>query len=656
MAKKIAACLDWLLGFNGCLMIAVATLQIVSRANSGIGLGTWSSKLKDGYYVTVQSKAANKHRFYIMPVNESLKKPKGSTPSGIESGKVYTIKSKGNGTLYMAPQGGDLGSNAPGTLAKGARDTTQRWYLKEAGNGSFQIINLASNKALHVVNKQRHNGTGVVMAARNASNNSQNWWIRKNSDGSMSFVNRFNGLTLSASSLANGSTLVTNYKPSAKLKNFNVAKTNPMHEGVYEMALTAKNSQAVSLSGNSVAANKQLKIFAYDGALTQKFFMKKLSDGTYAIRSQYSARYLADKGGKIVQDVYTQGDAQKWEPVFKDNYFVLRNVATGDYLRTAGAKVANNTLLVTGSAGHPLSLIERHTIDDGAYIIQNAGNSNRVLGANSKKPEAAGAKAYVYKSNDALSQKYQITYVGRDGSGEEMYKIVNIGSTMALTSSGSNITQQKYAGAASQKWKLDISHYGGVVFVNKATGKTIHSNGVDKNVSGAAPKTNTNVDRWTFKKTTSISGLGLAALKRVNATYSKTNFAIAVNLSKHYFWVFSRANQSAPWDVKYEWRCSNGKKATPTFAVNKLLSGAKRYKNARKKADGTYHTTDFYYLTYVGSGQYIHTPLYKIGSKTKYKDKRMGKAISGGCVRVLRENAIWVYHNIKKGTRCIMYY
>ncbi len=32
MAKKIAACLDWLLGFNGCLMIAVATLQIVSRA------------------------------------------------------------------------------------------------------------------------------------------------------------------------------------------------------------------------------------------------------------------------------------------------------------------------------------------------------------------------------------------------------------------------------------------------------------------------------------------------------------------------------------------------------------------------------------------------------------------------------------------------
>lgn len=32
MAKKIAAALDWLLGFNGCMMIAVATLQIVSRS------------------------------------------------------------------------------------------------------------------------------------------------------------------------------------------------------------------------------------------------------------------------------------------------------------------------------------------------------------------------------------------------------------------------------------------------------------------------------------------------------------------------------------------------------------------------------------------------------------------------------------------------
>ena len=32
MAHKIAAVIDWILGFNGCLMIATATLQIVSRA------------------------------------------------------------------------------------------------------------------------------------------------------------------------------------------------------------------------------------------------------------------------------------------------------------------------------------------------------------------------------------------------------------------------------------------------------------------------------------------------------------------------------------------------------------------------------------------------------------------------------------------------
>ena len=31
MAKKIAKIIDWILGLNGCLMIATATLQIVSR-------------------------------------------------------------------------------------------------------------------------------------------------------------------------------------------------------------------------------------------------------------------------------------------------------------------------------------------------------------------------------------------------------------------------------------------------------------------------------------------------------------------------------------------------------------------------------------------------------------------------------------------------
>jgi lipoprotein-anchoring transpeptidase ErfK/SrfK len=164
-------------------------------------------------------------------------------------------------------------------------------------------------------------------------------------------------------------------------------------------------------------------------------------------------------------------------------------------------------------------------------------------------------------------------------------------------------------------------------------------------------------EQWQLKATDAFNKLQLKAYKKIKNASSNTRYAIAVDLKNHWLWVYERGSKSDPWSLKYEWRCSNGKKATPTPAVNRLTSGYKRYKNPQIKPDGqTEYQSSFYYMTYVDSGKYIHTPLYKKGSHSRYKDKRMGRSISNGCIRVKTPNAIWVYKHIKRGTRIITYY
>ncbi|MDO4399322.1 MAG: RICIN domain-containing protein [Coriobacteriia bacterium] len=658
MAKKKNSKLQmWVLKKSG------KGYKILSAANKNIGFGTWSGKLKADYFVTVQSDASKKQKFYILPVTESLKKPSETTLNTYEDGKIFILTNHSKWSLDIVPQGSDVASKIPVTLAKVAnKHMSSKWSLKATANGSYQLVNLASNKALAIDGKHRYNDTPIIQATRNASSQLQQWWIYENSDGSHSLVNRFNGLTLRATGdkLNNGVALTTGVKPAAKSKNYAMSNVEPIDEGVYEIAMGSKISQAFNIPGKSAAADTQVKTLAYNKLISQKFKFAAAEGVYYTIRSQYSSRYLADKNGKIVQGTYNEGTAQRWEVVYDGDGFLIKNVKTGNYMRISGGKTTDNAAVVSSAtynkASENLRLIQRNTIDDGTYFIWTGSDNQKVLGSDKNNSNKSKAKQYVYAKADNQAMKYTLTYLGKDSQGREVYKLINCYSNKALSSKGTNVYQYKYRGKANQKWALDVSRKGGVMFVNTKTGKALKSKGKNKTAVAAGANVKSKGERWDITETYAFSGLQLEAYKKIAATYSNTNYAIAINLSDHYLWVFQRTNSTAPWTLKYEWRCSNGKAATPTPAVNMLLSGAKRYKNPTYNPDNELYHSAFYYMTYIAKGKYIHTPLYQRGSKTVWRDKRMCKSISNGCVRVLTPNAIWVYKNIKRGTRCITYY
>lgn len=135
-----------------------------------------------------------------------------------------------------------------------------------------------------------------------------------------------------------------------------------------------------------------------------------------------------------------------------------------------------------------------------------------------------------------------------------------------------------------------------------------------------------------------------AMQSKANSYSSSTKYLILVNCSAHKVAIYK--GKKGSWsNVKY-WSCTTGKSSTPTkkgvFTVKaKGLSFGSGY-------------TCWYYTQFYGN-YLFHSVLYKQGSKTQIKDGRLGISASHGCVRLSMANAKWIYNNIPRGTKVVIY-
>ena len=135
-----------------------------------------------------------------------------------------------------------------------------------------------------------------------------------------------------------------------------------------------------------------------------------------------------------------------------------------------------------------------------------------------------------------------------------------------------------------------------------------------------------------------------AAMLAVAQGYSSpTQYLILVNRSTHNVGVYQ--GWQGNWSNVHYWDCADGAPGTPTIAG--LFSvGSKGY-YFDSGAARCYWYTQF-------RGNYLfHSVLYnKDGT---LQDGRVGMALSHGCVRLLIENAKWIYDNIPVGTTVLVY-
>ena len=115
---------------------------------------------------------------------------------------------------------------------------------------------------------------------------------------------------------------------------------------------------------------------------------------------------------------------------------------------------------------------------------------------------------------------------------------------------------------------------------------------------------------------------------------SKTKYLIWISLYSQRVFVFQ--GSTGKWNCIKSWQCNSGRASTPTETGLSRKLYAKYKKNSKHK-----------YWSRFSRNSAIH-------GRNK-KDAKLGKPISGGCVRVDNDNALFVMKSIPKKTRVVVF-
>ena len=155
----------------------------------------------------------------------------------------------------------------------------------------------------------------------------------------------------------------------------------------------------------------------------------------------------------------------------------------------------------------------------------------------------------------------------------------------------------------------------------------------------------TSIDGWQLQTDGSMLTDKQAEMFQMAQAYnSNTNYLILVDRAACKVAVY--AGRFGAWNNIMYWDCAPGKASTPTVSGTFTVQGKGYYFDSGSAR--CYWYTQFY-------GNYLfHSVLY-----SKYNgslmDGRVGITLSHGCVRLQIDNAKWIYDNIPRGTKVVIY-
>ena len=128
---------------------------------------------------------------------------------------------------------------------------------------------------------------------------------------------------------------------------------------------------------------------------------------------------------------------------------------------------------------------------------------------------------------------------------------------------------------------------------------------------------------------------------------SPTNYIVIVDRAAHRVGVFKGSKYNCA-DTKY-YKCCVGKPSTPTISGTYYIKSRGKYFDTGTKGR-------CWYFTQINGNYLFHSVIYdRQNSPKRIIDNSMDAAVSHGCVRLDLENAKWIYDNIPKNTKVIIY-
>ena len=319
----------------------------------------------------------------------------------IENG-TYTISSAMNSNLVLDISGNSMDSGANVLIWNKSNQNNQKFNITYLENGYYKMEVVTSGKYLSGTSLNAKNEDNVIQSTYKDLD-TQKWFIKDAGNGYYYIISKSSSLYLDIyggkSELGSNVQLYEGKNGINQKFRFNkidVVKGNKViSEGTYNISSALDFNQVLDVSWASQNNNANIEIYTRNMASNQKFKFQYTDDGYYKIVAIHSGKVLTVKSSSITPGANVEQyedlglDAQKW--VIKsagDGYYYIISKCNGLYLDLQGGISNSGTNIEVYTPNnkawqrfkfYSTEINAKKTIDSGNYIITSALNSNKVI-------------------------------------------------------------------------------------------------------------------------------------------------------------------------------------------------------------------------------------------------------------------------------------
>lgn len=441
----------------------------------------------------------------------------------IPNGNYYiNVRSKVASSVDIP--GGSAADSTAIQLYSGNSSKAQQFTFTRQSDGSYEIINVNSGKALDVRNGVAENNAIVQQYSRNNSQ-AQRWFIRDSGAGY--YLQSALGnwvLDLSGGNTANGAAIRL-YTPNGTASQLFVVSSSDVNiaTGVSMIITSVANKKLVTdVTGASTANGARVQLYSSNNTNAQKYRFESIGNGTYKIVNVNSGKVLDVAGGSTANGAalqqYTSNNtvAQQWTvrnygngkiALVSVNANKAVDILGGNAVQQAQLQLysPNGTVaqqwLVTKA---PLTLRERlnetaakhrQDLPDGTYTFGSRLNASMKMDVSGASRSNYG-NVQIWAGNGTNAQKWKVTH---DSNGYVTLTSVNSGKVLdvngGVSANGTNVQQYDSNGTYAQKWIAVKNSDGSYTFQSALAENAV------LDVNGGSSANGTNVQLYTSNGT-----------------------------------------------------------------------------------------------------------------------------------------------------------
>ena len=398
----------------------------------------------------------------------------------IPNGNYYiNVRSKVASSVDIP--GGSATDSTAIQLYSGNGSKAQQFTFTRQSDGSYEIVNVNSGKALDVRNGVAENNAIVQQYSRNNSQ-AQRWFIRDSGAGY--YLQSALGnwvLDLSGGNTANGAAIRL-YTPNGTASQLFVVSSSDVNiaTGVSMIITSVANKKLVTdVTSASTANGARVQLYSSNNTNAQKYRFESIGNGTYKVVNINSGKMLDVAGGSTANGAtlqqYTSNNtvAQQWTVRnYGSGKIALVSVNANKAVDIPGGNAVQQAQLQLYSpngtvaqqwlvAKAPLTLRERlnetaakhrQDLPDGMYTFGSKLNTSMKMDVSGASRSNYG-NVQIWAGNGTNAQKWKVTH---DSNGYVTLTSVNSGKVLdvngGVSANGTNVQQYDSNGTYAQKW------------------------------------------------------------------------------------------------------------------------------------------------------------------------------------------------------------